>query len=272
MAAAAPVLATVAPLAVRWAGAYALAQLDAERIERRNARVEQNLGLCKAIALQVRGMLPVTVDLEDLVQAGMLGLLDAASRFNPYQGVTFPNYAKHRIRGAIYDYLRALDTLSRESRRLLKLVDATSSALHRDLGRLPTTEEIAEHVRLPLTLVRYVQALANYGTVSLDSRANMEDDQPVLEAAAPLDREPNADYARTECQRILEEAYDAAGLTKNERAVVTLYYQQDLTMKQVGERLGVNESRVSQLSKQVCRKLRPVLEARGITSSAAFAC
>ena len=182
---------------------------------------------------------------------GCLGLLDAASRYDGARGVRFSTYAELRIRGSILDGLRELDWVPRSVRRRRRELDAASARLEARLGRSPNETELAAELDL---------AVSDLGRI--------EPTAEMVEATDELDnlvRDPNAidpleALARRELFRILVEAIET--LTKNERLVMTLYYYDELTMKAVGEVLGVNESRVSQIHKKAVRRLRKRLGRR----------
>jgi RNA polymerase sigma factor for flagellar operon FliA len=140
-------------------------------LHRRDRAVLEHLSLVRAIAVRVHENLPVHVDLDDLVHAGVLGLMEAASKFDPEKAVSFPAYAKHRIKGAILDSLRQLDWASRDLRRRHKQVEALTRDLTVELHRAPTEEEMAE--RMGVGLPRWRQMLLdlkNVGLVSASSR------------------------------------------------------------------------------------------------------
>src|SRR5260370_26522214 len=142
------------------------------RIARRDRIVLEHLPLVKAIAIRVHENLPVHVDLDDLVHAGVLGLFDAASKFDPEKQVAFSSYAKHRIKGAILDSLRQLDWASRDLRRRHKQVEAATRELATTLQRTPTEAEIAEKLGIDVERWRQMMVdLRSWGLVSASSRA-----------------------------------------------------------------------------------------------------
>ncbi|TDI48315.1 MAG: FliA/WhiG family RNA polymerase sigma factor [Acidobacteria bacterium] len=214
----------------------------------RDTLVHESLLLVRRVALQVARRLPTQVELSDLTQAGCLGLLDAASRYDGARGVRFSTYAELRIRGSILDGLRELDWVPRSVRRRGRELDAASGRLEARLGRSPNETELAAELDI---------AVSDLGRI--------EPTVEMVETTDDLVRDPNAidpheALARRELFRILVEAIET--LTKNERLVMTLYYYEELTMKAVGEVLGVNESRVSQIHKKAVRTLRKRLGGR----------
>src|SRR5579871_5375372 len=155
---------------------------QAAKIARRDRIVIEHLPLVKAIAIRVHENLPVHVDLDDLVHAGVLGLFDAASKFNPEKQVAFSSYAKHRIKGAILDSLRQLDWASRDLRRRHKQVEAATRDLATALQRTPTESEVAEKLGLDVERWRHMMLdLRNVGLVSASARNTDHDDLPAPE-------------------------------------------------------------------------------------------
>ena len=150
---------------------------QAARLARRDRVVLEHLPLVKAIAIPVH--VPVHVDLDDLVHAGILGLFDAADKFNPEKQVVFSSYAKHRIKGAILDSLRQLDWATRDMRRRHKQVDAATRDLTSTLQRAPTEAEVAEKLGLDVDRWRTLMLdLRNVGLISASTRANEHNDLP----------------------------------------------------------------------------------------------
>jgi len=235
----------------------------------RDRIVLDNLSLVKAIAVRVHENLPVHVDLDDLVHAGVLGLFDAASKYNPDKQVIFQSYAKHRIKGAILDSLRQLDWASRDLRKRQKQLDAVTHDLTATLGRAPTETEIAESLGLSLDRWRRVALeLKNLGLISASSlRPDTENNAPVEFPATP-DSQPDRICARQQLRSALAGAMKC--LPERYQKVVFLYYTNEMTMKEIGEVLGVNESRVSQIHKVALEKMAASLRSAGIESSGAF--
>src|SRR6202023_988872 len=150
---------------------------QATKIARRDRIVLEHLPLVKAIAVRVHENLPVHVDLDDLVHAGILGLFDAANKFNPEKQVVFSSYAKHRIKGAILDSLRQLDWASRDMRRRHKQVEAATRDLSSTLQRAPTEAEVAAKLGMDVDRWRTMMLdLRNVGLVSASTRSNDSED------------------------------------------------------------------------------------------------
>jgi RNA polymerase sigma factor for flagellar operon FliA len=245
------------------------AALEAARLARRDRVVLEHLPLVKAIAVRVHENLPVHVDLDDLVHAGVLGLFDAASKFNPEKQVVFSSYAKHRIKGAILDSLRQLDWASRDMRRRHKQVEAATRELASTLQRTPTEQEVAEKLGMDVDRWRAMMIdLRNVGLVSASTRANENEDLPAPDFPSKPETQPDNICAREQLRSVLGVAMKT--LPERYQKVVLLYYSNEMTMKEIGTILGINESRVSQIHKAALEKMATALEQNGITSSHAF--
>lgn len=247
------------------------AQPDAAVIERtqRERAVLENLPLVKAIAIRVHETLPVHVDLDDLIHAGVLGLMDAVAKYRPEKKVAFSSYAKHRIKGAILDSLRQLDWASRDMRRRHKQVEAAIRELSLELHRNPTEAEIAAKLGVRLERWRQIASeMQSMGLVSISARRQDQEDLPTPDYPASPETQPDAMCAREQLRDALSEAMKA--LPPRYQQVVTLYYTRDLTMREIGQMMGVNESRVSQIHKSALEKMAVSLAAAGISSSGAF--
>jgi RNA polymerase sigma factor FliA len=242
---------------------------QAARLARRDRVVLEHLPLVKAIAVRVHENLPVHVDLDDLVHAGILGLFDAANKFNPEKQVAFSSYAKHRIKGAILDSLRQLDWASRDMRRRHKQVEAATRDLAASLQRNPTEAEVAAKLGMDVERWRNMMLdLRNVGLVSASTRTNENEDLPAPDFPGKPETQPDSICAREQLRHVLGDAMKT--LPERYRKVVMLYYSREMTMKEIGGVLGINESRVSQIHKSALEKMMVALQANGITSSQAF--
>ncbi len=249
--------------------ARAKSNAEAIKLARRDRVVLEHLPLVKAIAVRVHENLPVHVELDDLVHAGILGLFDAATKFNPDKQVAFSSYAKHRIKGAILDSLRQLDWASRDMRRRHKQVEAATRELASALQRTPTEQEIAEKLGMDVERWRNMMIdLRNIGLISASTRTNENEDLPAPDFPSKPETQPDSICAREQLRGVLGIAIKT--LPERYQKVVTLYYTNELTMKEIGGILGINESRVSQIHKAALEKMATALEQNGITSSQAF--
>jgi RNA polymerase sigma factor for flagellar operon FliA len=234
----------------------------------RDQIVLEHLPLVKAIAIRVHENLPVHVDLDDLIHAGVLGLFDAVAKYDASKNVVFQGYAKHRIKGAILDSLRQLDWASRDLRKRQKQVDSVMQSLSTKLGRTPTETEVAGQIGVSLERWRQMSAeLRVVGLVSPSVPSDQEQDRTQDFAAKP-DSQPDRMCERRELQSTLARAIGS--LPARYQRVVSLYYSREMTMKEIGDVMGVNESRISQIHKTALRKMATVLQSEGIHSAAAF--
>ena len=211
----------------------------------RDRLVQESWPLVRRVALQVASRLPTQVELSDLTQAGFLGLLDAASRYDEAKGVRFSTYAELRIRGSILDGLRELDWVPRSVRRRRRELEAAVGRLEARLERAPNETELAIELGLSVSDLGRIEPVAEMVETTYELDSLVRDPHAI---------DPHEVLAHRELFRILVDAIDS--LNEKERLVMTLYYYEDLTMKGVGEVLGVNESRVSQIHKKAVRTLR----------------
>ena len=224
----------------------------------RNRLVLQHLPLVRAIAVRVYENLPVHVDLDDMVHAGVMGLFDAAVKYDNNKQVTFQSYAKHRIKGAILDSLRDLDWASRDLRRRHKLLEEITREIQATLERNPTDQEIAERMGMDLERWRLVASeLRMVGLMSASSRAVESENQTVPEFPAKDDLNPDVLAGKRQ-------------LPERDQTVIKMYYSGERTMREIGDELGINESRVSQIHKAALDKMNDNLQQSGIKCSASL--
>ena len=236
--------------------------------EQRDQIVLDHLSLVKAIAIRVHESLPVHVDLDDLIHAGVMGLFDAVTKYDGAKNVQFHSYAKHRIKGAILDSLRQLDWASRDMRRRQKQVESTTRELACKLGRTPSSTEVAGQMGVGMKRWHRIQMeLSTAGLVSATAASDQDRDRASEFPATP-DFQPDLMCERRELQHTLARAIHT--LPERYQKVVFLYYTNDLTMKEIGNVLGVNESRVSQIHKTALQKMAGVLQSEGICSASAL--
>ena len=207
--------------------------VQAAKKARRDRIVLEHLPLVKAIAVRVHENLPVHVDLDDLVHAGVLGLFDAASKFNPEKQVAFSSYAKHRIKGAILDSLRQLDWASRDLRRRHKQVEAATRELSATLAahahRSRNRREAGRRCR---ALAQMMLDLRSVGLISASSRTAEHDDLPAPDFPSKPETQPDNMCSREQMRSVLGVAMKT--LPERYQKVVVLYYTNEMTMKEIG--------------------------------------
>ncbi len=231
-------------------------------IDMRNELVMRELPHVYYIAARIGERLPKHIDMQDLIQAGVLGLLDACRNFSEDKDAQFSTFAKFRIRGAILDSLRRLDWGSRALRKRSREIAASIAKLEAALGREPQEEEIATDLGLTIEelhdAMTQIDALCIIGQQS-ESRSDRGDVQDLIESApSPEDDNPFKMCADAETKDHLTRAISK--LPEREQLIISLYYCEELTMKEIAEVVGVAVSRVSQIHSAVLIKLRASLE------------
>ena len=218
--------------------------------------LEKHGMLVKKIAYQMKAKLPASVEVDDLIQAGMMGLLDAVKKFQDNLGAQFETYAVQRIRGSIIDELRSADWLPRSVRKDMRTVEAAVAQLEQKLQRAPTEKEVASHMKLSLD--EYYDLLGDCSGHQLlyyDDFQESESDGHFLDrfmndqVSNPLHILLSSDFRET-----LIEAIE--GLPEREKILMGLYYEQELNLKEIGTIMSVSESRVCQLHSQAVARLR----------------
>jgi len=235
----------------------ASAAADRERL------ILEHLPQVKLIASRIHEKLPQSVSLEDLISAGIIGLITAIDNFNPGRNVKLKTYAEYKIRGAILDSLRDLDWAPRNKRRKAKLIEAGILMAERKFNRTPNEEEIA--AELGLSLEEYHQWLVEVRAVNL---ARLEQAGPgegeALNALRFLSDEeehwPSNLLERSELEKLIATALER--MPKLEHTILTLYYYEELTLRQIAEVVKLHETRVSQLKSQAILRLRTYLRSR----------
>ena len=233
----------------------------------RDQRIVEHLPLVRSIAVRVYESLPVHVDVDDLVHAGILGLIDAAARYDSEKRVSFRAYAKHRVRGAILDSLRDMDWASRDLRRRHKQLDAVTQEFAAKMERLPSEAEVAEKMGMNVARWRQVAVeMQVVGLVSASSRPADDENQAMPEFPAANHLNPDVLAGRSELRSRLSTAMRT--LPERYQTVIGLYYLGGKTMREIGDRLGINESRVSQIHSAALSKMGVNLQSAGIHSAA----
>ncbi|MBT9139460.1 MAG: RNA polymerase sigma factor FliA [Dehalococcoidia bacterium] len=214
--------------------------------------VSQYLPLVRLHAGRLALGLPAHVNRDDLVQAGVLGLLEAMQRFDPNRGVRFESFATLRIRGAMLDELRRLCWLPRSLLRQMREVDRASQALAAKLGREPELEEVADCLQIAVEQLRKTVTMINCGTVLSIEDTLFAAPETEGQEIATLDHLIVAEEKERLAAAIKE-------LPERQQQLLALYYQEELTLKEVGLVLGVSESRVCQLHARIVARLRSAL-------------
>jgi len=218
--------------------------------------IKQYSPLVRRLAHQMIAKLPANVEIDDLIQVGMIGLTDALSRFDAGQGVQFETFATQRIRGAMLDELRENDWMSRGSRKSQKEIEVALRRLEHRLGRSPLESEIA--AELGMSLADYQTLLGKVqGTqlVYLEDMSGSEGDDSFLDRHMVDDEGDPMQLLRN--QRLRQSLVEAIkGLPEREQYIMSMYYEQDMNLKEIAAVLGVTESRVCQLHSQSIARLR----------------
>src|SRR5216117_3036323 len=223
-----------------------------------NRRIVASLPFVEALARRMAASMPNSIDIGDLMQAGVIGLIDAAHSFDEARGIKFETFAERRVRGAIIDALRR-DAWPRGVRRQRRELDAAREALRRELGHEPSLADLAARVgsdekRLSRTIVR-INTIESTSPLATGEHLDESSLPPALVPSEP--EAPDAPNERLETRDRVRAAIQS--LPWRERKVIGLYYYGEVTMKHIGAEIGVNESRVSQLHARAIRRLRDAL-------------
>jgi RNA polymerase sigma factor for flagellar operon FliA len=231
----------------------------------KNTLLTEHMPLVKRLAHQMKAKLPPSVEVDDLVQAGMIGLLDAISRYEENHGAQFETYAVLRIRGAMLDELRSSDWMPRSTRQNMRKVEQAMAALQQQLGRPPSESEVAKSLKL--SLADYQEMLGDSGGHQLvyyeDFHDSEDGNDSFLDRYAVDDEDPLRSLLETDFRQAVIDAIDA--LPPREKMLMGLYYEEELNLKEIGAVMGVSESRVSQLHTQAVARLRTYLKERAWT-------
>ena len=227
----------------------------------REQLVVKYIPLVKYVVGKMITNLPKSVEYDDLVEYGIIGLLDAVEKFDLNKEITFKTYAVTRVRGSIYDELRSQDWVPRSVRKMVKDVEKAYIELERNLMRVPTEEEVASFLDVPIKKLEEIYAKADLGNMSsLDDIVYDGNDSSTTVANVVEDKKvisPQTNLEREELRKALIERLDE--LNESERLVITLYYYEKLTLKEIGKVLEISESRVSQIHSKAIIKLRSKL-------------
>ncbi len=235
---------------------------DQSNKELRNKLIERFLPLVRYNAERVWAKLPDGVDLNDLISAGVFGLMDAIDAFDMDRGVKFETYCVPRIRGAMLDELRTMDWVPRLVRSKASKLEAARKEVEARIGRPPTDAEIAERMGLPLDEFEKLKSEASaVNLVSLNKKWYETDSYKDVREVDILEDSKGEDPTRGIQKRDVMKLV-TKGLNRNERLIIILYYYEELTMKEIGNTLGLSESRVSQMHSSIVARLKDQLHRR----------
>ena len=228
----------------------------------RNLLMENYLHIVKYAADRIYAKLPDKVELDDLVSAGIFGLMDAIDAFDPERGVKFETYCTPRIRGSILDELRSMDWVPRLVRARAHQLERALATLEAHLGRAPTEKEIAAELNLNMVEFHRLQKDANAtGIVSLSNKfSDSDSEKDIREIDIVEDQKsqnPVLEVQKRDLKGLLTK-----GLTRAERLIVVLYYYEEMTMKEIGATLDLSESRVSQMHSSIIARLKAQMNSR----------
>lgn len=234
--------------------------VDDDAVSRRESLVLAHLPQVRIIASRIHDRLPDYIALEDLISTGVVGLLAAIDNFDPSFNVQLKTYAEHRIHGAIMDSLREMDWVPRDARKKSKLIERAIQTVKQRLSREPLEEEIA--AELGISTAEYQRWLGEAQSVEIHRlEANSSDNQnyDLLDIISDDENSwPSQIVERAELERILALAIDR--MPKQERVVLSLYYYEELTLREIAEVMGMHLSRIGQLRVQAILRLRSHLE------------
>lgn len=237
-------------------------QVQHEDDAERERLILEHLPQVRLIARRIHERLPDSVNLDDLISTGTLGLIAAIDRFDPKHNVKLKTYAEYKIRGAILDSLRGLDWAPRQQRRRSKQIEAAIAAVEQKLHRMPSEDEIA--AELEVTIEEYHGWLVDIRGVNLGSLEQTSTDdggRDLLKFVSDSDENwPSLIVERLELQKLLAEAIEK--MPHTERIVLSLYYHEELTLREIAKVVKLHESRVSQLKSQAILRLRSYMQKR----------
>lgn len=237
------------------AAAY-LTSVDTVSPEERDRLIIEHLPQVRLIARKIHERLPDTVALDDLLSAGVIGLINAIDHFDPGQNVKLRTYAEFRIRGAILDSLRETDWAPRTRRRQARDLEAALARAEQRLRRAPEEAEIAAELGIPVE--EYRRRLTEVAALDIGELEYYQDDRDssslIRYVASPEDQSPSQQLERAELERLITSALES--IPKVERTVLSLYFYEELTLREIGEMMDLHFSRVSQIKLQAILRLR----------------
>jgi RNA polymerase sigma factor for flagellar operon FliA len=227
--------------------------------DEREQLILDHLPQVRLIARRIHERLPESVNLDDLVSTGIVGLISAIDRFDPNHNVKLKTYAEYKIRGAILDSLRGLDWAPRQQRRRSKQIETAVALLEQKLQRAPSEDEISAELGIELDeYYVWLSEIRGLNMGSLESRPGDDDGRDLLRMVADKEDDwPSRVLERSELRKILAQAISR--MPQIERTVLGLYYREELTLREISRVVGLHESRVSQLKTQAIVRLRSFL-------------
>ena len=231
--------------------------------ENREAIILEYAPMIKYVASRIALRLPPHIEVDDLISVGVLGLMDAIGKYDPNRGAKFKTYAEFRVRGAILDELRSMDWVPRSVRQKATSVDAVVQKLQAKLGRVPSDEEVAEEMGVSLDeffrTLNQTQSIPILSLEDLGIAKESGEQKSLLDClAGKSDADPQTQLRLNELKEIIAKSIDT--LPEKERLMISLYYYEELTMKEIGEILSITESRVSQIHSKAVFRLRTKLK------------
>lgn len=228
----------------------------------RNTLMENYLHIVKYTAERIWVKLPDKVDLDDLIQAGIFGLMDAIDAYDPERGVKFETYCAPRVRGSILDELRSMDWVPRLVRARAHQLERARQTLEAHLGRIPTEDELAAELQLDETEFHRLQRDANaIGLISLNNKFNENEGEKDIREIDIIEDQKSKNPVTEAQKRDLKELI-SKGLTRAEKLIIFLYYYEEMTMKEIGATLDLSESRVSQMHSSIVARLKAQMNSR----------
>ena len=232
-------------------------------VENREAVIKEYAPMVKYVANRIAMRLPPHVEVDDLISVGVLGLIDAIDKYDSTRGAKFKTYAEFRVRGAILDELRSMDWVPRSVRQKASSMDGVVQKLQNKLGRRPEDDEIAKEMGVSLdelfTTLNETKSMPILSLEDLGIAKESGEQQSLLDClAGKNDADPQTYLRLVELKEIIAKAIDT--LPEKERLMISLYYYEELTMKEIGGVLGITESRVSQIHSKAVFRLRNKLK------------
>lgn len=233
------------------------------KLEVKQALVLRYLYIVKTIAAQMRNVYTGSLQMEDIINEGVIAIMKGIDRYDPERDNKFETFISRRIRGMIIDLVRKNDWMPRDFRKQIKAIEELQASLSRKLGRLPTDEEVANAMEMDVRKYRKLQRMSVMTNVlSLDMITDDEGEHQSLQlSSGDADSQPEKAFLKIESRQVLAEAI--SNLKEKEKMVISLYYMEELNMGQIAQVLGVSEPRISQIHSSAIRKLKAHMSSYG---------